>query len=414
MNLEFKTVQRTVNDLIPLDINPRKITEARRMKMIESLQKFNLVDLPVIDSDNTVISGHQRLRALQAIGRGDEVIDVRMPNRKLTDKEVKEYNLLANTHFGEFDFEALELDFMDVDFKGLGMEDLKMEFDAFVMGDLENPEAKEADNTKSLPPQYEAQEDDFETPEVAEIKTDIVIGDLIEFKHPDGRYHRLLCGDSTKKEDVERLMDGGKADMVFTDPPYGYKYESNYQDKHKELLNDDKILNFLPNVNLFTKENIAVYIFCGWQTISEWIKEVKNNNLNLKNIIVWKKNNWSMGDLKGCYGGQYVFLLFAHKGRIELKNGRGQDIWEFNRIPPKEHPTIKPINLIEKAINDTTVVNDLILDLFGGSGSTMVASYPMHRKAYLMELDEKYCQVITDRMRKLDPDLIITKNGIEI
>jgi hypothetical protein len=118
------------------------------MKMIESLQKFNLVDLPVIDSDNTVISGHQRLRALQAIGRGEEVIDVRMPNRKLTDKEVKEYNLLANTHFGEFDFEALELDFMDVDFKGLGMEDLKMNFDAFVLGDLEVPDKKEADNTK--------------------------------------------------------------------------------------------------------------------------------------------------------------------------------------------------------------------------------------------------------------------------
>ena len=106
--LNWTTEQRRVNELVPLEINPRKISEAKRMKMIESLQRFNLVDIPVIDTDGTVISGHQRLRALQAIGRGEEVIDVRLPNRKLTAKEVKEYNLLANSHFGEFDFELLE------------------------------------------------------------------------------------------------------------------------------------------------------------------------------------------------------------------------------------------------------------------------------------------------------------------
>lgn len=120
--LEWHTEQRRVNDLLPLEINPRKISEARRMKMIESLQRFNLVDIPVVDFDGTIISGHQRMRALQAIGRGEEVIDVRMPNRQLTEKERKEYNVLANTHFGEFDLELFDEHFGDVVLDDLGVE----------------------------------------------------------------------------------------------------------------------------------------------------------------------------------------------------------------------------------------------------------------------------------------------------
>lgn len=118
--LQWTTQQRRVNDLIPLEINPRRISEAKRMKMIESLQRFNLVDIPTVDFDNTVISGHQRLRALQAIGRGEEEIDVRCPNRKLTDKELKELNLLGNTHFGEWDEDLFSEYFSDVDVEGLG------------------------------------------------------------------------------------------------------------------------------------------------------------------------------------------------------------------------------------------------------------------------------------------------------
>ena len=123
----------------------------------------------------------------------------------------------------------------------------------------------------------------------------------------------------------------------------------------------------MSNVFLYTKENIGLFIFCGWQTITEWIEEVKKNAFELKNIIIWKKNNWSMGDLKGAYAGQYEIILFAHKGRIELKNGRGQDIWEFDRVPPKEHPTMKPIDLIQKAVLDTTNETNLILDFFNPS-----------------------------------------------
>lgn len=112
--LEWLTVQRKVNDLLPLDINPRKISEAKKQQLIKSIEKFNLAEIPAVNKDNTIISGHQRIKALQLIDRGEEMIDVRVPNRQLTRKEMKEYNLISNTHAGEWDFEILEVEFEDV------------------------------------------------------------------------------------------------------------------------------------------------------------------------------------------------------------------------------------------------------------------------------------------------------------
>ena len=112
--LEWLTEKRKVNDLLPLDINPRKISEAKKQQLIKSIEKFNLAEIPAINKDNTIISGHQRIKALQLIDRGEEMIDVRVPNRQLTRKEVKEYNLISNTHAGDWDFEILEVEFEDV------------------------------------------------------------------------------------------------------------------------------------------------------------------------------------------------------------------------------------------------------------------------------------------------------------
>jgi DNA modification methylase len=319
-----------------------------------------------------------RLKALQDIGHGEVPI---MLADDWSEEQRAQFLIKDNVGFGEWDWNTLANEWDAEKLEAWGLE---------------------------LPPmdaiELEAEEDDYEMPN--ELQTDIVLGDLFEIGE-----HRLLCGDSTDSDKVAKLMNGVKADMVFTDPPYGYSYESNYQKKHKELLNDDKILDFLPNVYLFSKDNIAIYLFCGWQTIKEWILEVEKNSFDLKNIIIWKKNNWSMGDLKGAYAGQYEVMLFLHKGRIQLKNGRGQDVWEFDRVPPKEHPTMKPIQLIEKALKDTTENNNLVLDLFLGSGSTMVAAHQLKRKCYGIELDPKYCQVIIDRMIKLDPTLSIKRNG---
>lgn len=112
--LEWKTEQRKVNDLLPLEINPRKISDEKRKQLIRSMEKFNLAEIPVINKDNTIIAGHQRIKVLQIIGRGEEMIDVRVPNRQLKKTEMKEYNLIGNTHVGEWDYEILELEFEDV------------------------------------------------------------------------------------------------------------------------------------------------------------------------------------------------------------------------------------------------------------------------------------------------------------
>ena len=234
--------------------------------------------------------------------------------------------------------------------------------------------------------------DEDEIPEKVEPKTRL--GDIYQIGD-----HRLMCGDSTSIDAVEKLMDGNKADMVFTDPPYGYRYESNHQNKHKMLENDDKILDFLPCAYTVMKDPSAIFVFGSHQTIHQW-RPLIDQHFTYKNLIVWKKNNWSMGDLTGAFAGQHELILFAHKGRVELRGERSRDVWEFDRDPPKDHPTQKPIELVEFAIEKVSDEKQNVLDLFGGSGSTLIACEKTNRKCYVMELDPHYCDVIVARWEK--------------
>lgn len=234
--------------------------------------------------------------------------------------------------------------------------------------------------------------DEDAVPEHVEPKTKP--GDLYKLGN-----HRLLCGDSTNIQHVEKLMDGEKAHVVFTDPPYGYKYESNHQSKHSVLMNDDKILDFMPCASAVMDDNSCIFVFGSHQTIHKW-RPLIDQHFTYKNLIVWKKNNWSMGDLTGAFAGQHELILFAHKGRVELMGERSRDVWEFKRDPPENHPTQKPIELIEFAITKTSSRGDTVLDLFGGSGSTTIAAEKSGRKSNLMELDPKYCDVIVARWEK--------------
>jgi DNA modification methylase len=208
--------------------------------------------------------------------------------------------------------------------------------------------------------------------------------------------HRLMCGDSTSIDAVETLMEGAKADMVFTDPPYGYSYVSNHQDRHEMLMNDDVLLDFCPAAYAAMKENASVFICGSHQTIHQW-RSIVDKHFTYKNLIVWKKNNWSMGDLSGAFAGQHELIIFAHKGRVELRGERSRDVWEFDRDPPKHHPTQKPVDLVEFAINKVTDNGAVVIDLFGGSGSTLIACEKTGRINRSMELDPKYCDVIVRR-----------------
>lgn len=188
MKLQWTTEKRKVNDLIPYDKNPRTISDEQKKQLQKSIEKFNLVEPPAIDTDGVILSGHQRIKVMQDIGWGDQEIDVRVPNRKLTTKEVDEINLRMNKNRGEFDFNLLK------------------EFDKSLLAEVGFDE----DLDDIFPEELE--EDNFDADaEVAKITTPIAkTGDIYQLGN-----HRLMCGDSTKLEDVELLMGGGQGEVGF-------------------------------------------------------------------------------------------------------------------------------------------------------------------------------------------------------
>ena len=242
-------------------------------------------------------------------------------------------------------------------------------------------------------------------------------GHTFEYDPKDIISHRLLCGDSTDSDQVAKLMNGNKADMVFTDPPYGISYKSNWKSKDREqfdeIKNDDVILDILPSLILLSKNNIHWYIWTSHQVYNIWRENFKEY---YKSTIIWSKKSGAMGDLTGDYVVNYEMALFCHYGRKELNGHRESAIWELTRDSGIDylHPTQKPISLSEKGIINSSKEKDIISDLFLGSGSTMVASHQLKRKCYGMELDCKYVDVIVKRMLKLDDTLTVKRNGIDV
>ena len=373
--------------------NPRVIKDDKFKKLVQSLK-----DLPemaqvrpiVVNQDMIVLGGNMRLKAMKEAGWKEAPVAI----VDWDEDKQRQFIIKDNVGFGEWDWDMLA-----------------NEWDAESLGEwgLDVPQMNEIE--------IEAEEDDFDVPEGG-IKTDIVLGDLFEIGE-----HRLLCGDSTDSDQVAKLMNGEKADMVFTDPPYGMAYESNAWDSKKsevkqkrtdtQILNDENTnvgqdaLNLIP---LFLKNNSHFYIWCRWDCFNDF-KEICQNIGKIKSVVVWDKGGPGLGDLKGSYGDS-EWAIFGMIGRRELKE-RQNGVWQVNRMKglQMQHPTQKPLEICERGINNSTNVNELILDLFLGSGSTMAASHQLNRKCYGMELDPKYCQVIIDRMLKLDPSLTIKRNG---
>jgi DNA modification methylase len=429
--LEWITKKVKVKDLVKLEINPRKITEQKKAKLVESLEKFNLVEIPAVNTDLEIIGGNQRVTALMLVGRGDEEIDVRFPNRKLTKKEVKEYAIISNTHAGEFDFDILEAEFSDIDFAEIG-------FDIDGLDEWEKAAEQSREN--------EAVEDDFEVPPTEEIKTDIVQGDLFEIGE-----HRLLCGDSTDVEQVGKLMNGKLADMVMTDPPYNVNYDRDNDDK---IQNDNMnsmafytfLLNFYKSFSKYTKNGGVWYV---WHTDNERInftKAFEDAGFYFSQCLIWVKNSLILGRLdyhkkhETClYGwkkgaGHYFTNERTHTTVIEDKldikklkrveieklladilsdKSKSSVIYHNKPIKSDLHSTMKPILLLAPLIENSSKQKWIVSDGFLGSGSTMIASHQINRICYGMEIEPKYCDVIVTRMMKLDNSLVIKRNGVD-
>jgi DNA modification methylase len=217
--------------------------------------------------------------------------------------------------------------------------------------------------------------------------------------------HRLLCGDSTRKEDVDRLMSGAKADMVFTDPPYGIDFQSNFRKKtpqFDEIANDKTILEIDKLLFENMKENTAAYVCTRWDVYPEWFQQFKEKFL-IKNCIVWYKKGGGLGDLVNSFLPNHEFFIVAHKGAAPLRGKRNADVWDIKRdsFSKYQHPTQKPVAVPAEAMQNHSQHTDLVLDVFLGSGSTLIAAEQLNRTCYGMELSPQYCDVIVQRWETL-------------
>ena len=387
--------------------NPRFIKDAKFKKLVKSIKGFPemLEKRPiVVDEDMVVLGGNMRLKACKSAGLFEVWVDIA---EGWTEDQKREFIVKDNVGFGEWDWDILanEWDVAQLDEWGL---DLPPMFDD---------------------PDPEATEDDYTEPD--KIKVDVVLGDLIEIGE-----HRLLCGDSTDSDQVAKLMNGEKADMVFTDPPYNVDFQGQElsnttkngvqvlhhkgaNSKHEKIKNDsipdDEFLNFmkqvLSNILLFN-QGAWYFSFCDLK-LDLLLTPLKEMGFIWKSIIIWKKNQATLSGKD--YKSRYEPIVYGcPQNSFYGERYKQEDIWEFQRTLKNDlHPTMKPIALIENALNNSSKKGMKILDLFLGSGSTMVAAHQLNRKCYGMELDPKYCQVIIDRMHKLDSSLIIKINGQE-
>jgi site-specific DNA-methyltransferase (adenine-specific) len=214
--------------------------------------------------------------------------------------------------------------------------------------------------------------------------------------------HRVMCGDSTSPTDVEKLMAGSKADMVFTDPPYGVSYQSNMRTKSEKfevLKNDDAFLDIAPVV--MDVCNGWIFIWTSWKVMTEWIEKLSAFGYPT-NVVIWDKGGGGIGDLEKTFSTDFELALVWNQG-MSLYGKRIGSVWSIGKDSASSyvHPTQKPVALAAQAISSTTNVKHKVLDLFGGSGSTLIAAHQTNRVAYLMELDPKYVDVICARFQKL-------------
>ena len=370
----FKFV--AVSELIPYARNSRTHSDAQVAKISASIREFGFLNPIIIDGQQGIIAGHGRLLAAQKLGLSQVPV---IEAAHLTEAQKRAYVIADN---------RLALDAgWDNDLLKIELADLKVDgFDLALTGfDLDELADLLADPTEGLT-------DEDAVPEVPAVPV-TVEGDVWVL----GR-HRLMCGDSTSIDAVEKLMDGRKADMVFTDPPYGVEFQSNMRTKSAKfdvLKNDDTFLDIAPIIEACSTG--WVFVWTSWKVQTKWIDQFQSMGYPT-NIVVWHKPGGGIGDLKRTFSSDYEVALVWHRG-AELCGKRIGSVWTVNKDGASTyvHPTQKPVALAEEALDKTTRASARVLDLFGGSGSTLIACEKTARDCRMMELDPKYCDVIIKR-----------------
>jgi site-specific DNA-methyltransferase (adenine-specific) len=390
--MQTKSVK--ISEIKPNPNNPRLIKDDKFAKLVKSVKEFPemLTIRPiVVNSDMIILGGNMRYKACKEAGLKEIPVIIA---EGLTERQQKEFLIKDNVSGGEWDWDMLANEWESEELIEWGLDIPNFEVDQVL----------------------EAEEDDFDTKPPEEPKT--VLGDLYEIG-----VHRLICGDSTQTDTFEKLMNGELADMVVTDPPYNVAYEGGTKEKltikNDNMSNDDfyKFLyDFYSALTTAVKKGGAIYVWHAPSEIINFGKAMVDAGWLLKQQLIWVKNAMVMG--RQDYQWKHEPCLYgwlagdSHKWYSDRKQ---TTIIEFNKPSRNgEHPTMKPIGLFGYQIENSSKIEDIVIDAFGGSGTTMVACYQLKRKARLIEFDPKYCDVIVKRMIKLDNTLTVKRNGIDV
>lgn len=429
--LAWHNEKRIVKDLAPYELNPRVLPDHQAEKLKESLNKFNLVEIPAIDTKNTILAGHQRIKIMLLLGRANEEIDVRVPNRELTEDEFKEYNLRSNIQAGEWNWDAL------------GNLDESFLSDIFSSEDLDR-----IFESEDIPEEFDLQK---ELRKLDIQKIEAHKGDVYSLGES-----RLMVGDSTVEQDMLKLMGDKKADMCFTDPPYILDY-LNGKKKHgkategfgakrdrkyleTDVLPPDFTEKWMANISKVQNDHFSIIVYENWKNLRTIWGEMEKY-WKIKNMIVWHLPNRHQG-----FSAKYKFFSkhdIAMVGAspntdIEFNNEEekdglqeeyetalyaisGKPTWEGYQRGKKNQPTdfieyvasdekhsgqgvifgTKPTEILIPYIKMLTKRGDLIVEPFGGSGSTLIAATKMNRRCFIMEKSPVYAEVIKKRWEKL-------------
>lgn len=385
---EYIKVQ--LNELIPHARNPRK-NDGAVEAVSKSIKETGYITPIIVDEKNEILCGHTRAKSLKKLGHSEvEVLKV----TGLTDEQKKRYRILDNKtgEVAEWDFEILQEDFKLDELVGLG----------FDIKDLDQGEVIE-DEAPPIP----------ETPKT-------VNGDIYELNG-----HRVMCGDSTIITDVEKLMDGQKADMVFTDPPYGVNYEGgHFHSGNVSIVRKREKLAYDLDSNIYSEVIPIIASICDgpcytWFAGTKSFKlfeAIENIKANIHSMLIWHKTNATYAAMNMQYKQRHEPCLYWTAKNAKTNwcgKSTENSLWEIKRDSiNKYHPTQKPVELAYRAIMNHSV--GLIVDLFLGSGSTLIACEQTNRKCYGMELDEKYCDVIVQRWVNFTKQTKIKRNGIDM
>ena len=377
--------KKKATELLPADYNPRKDLkpgDPEYEKLKRSIEQFGYVE-PVIWNKTTgrVVGGHQRLKVLMDMGITEvDCVVVDMPE----DKE-KALNIALNKISGEWDKDKLAL--LITDLQGADFDVSLTGFDPAEIDDLFKDSMKDG-----------IKEDNFDVAAELEKPTITKAGDIWTL----GR-HRLICGDSTKEETFEQLMASKKVNLVITDPPYNVNYEGSAGKIQNDNMADDAFYDFLlaafQNTEGVMADDASIYVFHADTEGLNFRRAFADAGFYLSGCCIWKKQSLVLG--RSPYQWQHEPCLYGwkKKGKHLWYTGRKEStIWEFDK-PKKngDHPTMKPIPLLVYPIMNSSLTNSLVLDPFGGSGSTLIACEQTDRICYTIELDEKFCDVIVKR-----------------